>query len=112
MVLFIYISSREDTVRPILVKMAENGFHGATMVDCEGMLQSVYADSIEPPPLFSGLREFLNAGQAPGKMLFSVMREEQVETAKEIVHAVCGSLDAPNSGILFTVPVSNVEGVC
>ena len=73
MVLFIFISCREDTVKPILSKMAERGFRGATMVDCEGMLQSLYADSIEPPPMFSGLRKFLNPDHEPGKMLFSVI---------------------------------------
>lgn len=111
MVLFIYISCREDTVKPILSKMAERGFRGATMVDCEGMLQSLYADSIEPPPMFSGLRKFLNPDHEPGKMLFSVMREDQVSLARQTVHEICGSLDAPNSGIMFTVPVSDVEGV-
>ena len=46
MLLFIYITNRVATVSPILQKMAERGIHGATMVDCEGMLQTLAADSI------------------------------------------------------------------
>ena len=41
MLLFIYITNRVATVSPILQKMAERGIHGATMVDCEGMLQTL-----------------------------------------------------------------------
>ena len=31
--------------------------------------------------------------------------------AKSCIHDVCGSLDRPNAGIMFTVPVTSVEGV-
>ena len=103
MLLFIYITNRVATVSPILQKMAERGIHGATMVDCEGMLQTLAADSIEPPPFFGSLRKFINPDHEPGKMLFAV--------AKSCIHDVCGSLDRPNAGIMFTVPVTSVEGV-
>lgn len=69
MLLFIYITNRVATVSPILQKMAERGIHGATMVDCEGMLQTLAADSIEPPPFFGSLRKFINPDHEPGKML-------------------------------------------
>ena len=81
------------------------------MVDCEGMLQTLAADSIEPPPFFSSLRKFINPDHEPGKMLFAVLREEQIGVAKSCIHDVCGSLDRPNAGIMFTVPVTSVEGV-
>ena len=111
MLLFIYITNRVATVSPILQKMAERGIHGATMVDCEGMLQTLAADSIEPPPFFGSLRKFINPDHEPGKMLFAVLREEQIGVAKSCIHDVCGSLDRPNAGIMFTVPVTSVEGV-
>ena len=82
MLLFIYITNRVATVSPILQKMAERGIHGATMVDCEGMLQTLAADSIEPPPFFGSLRKFINPDHEPGKMLFAVLREEQIGVAK------------------------------
>ncbi len=44
-------------------------------------------------------------------MLFAVLREEQIGVAKSCIHDVCGSLDRPNAGIMFTVPVTSVEGV-
>lgn len=81
MLLFIYITNRVATVSPILQKMAERGIHGATMVDCEGMLQTLAADSIEPPPFFGSLRKFINPDHEPGKMLFAVLREEQIGVA-------------------------------
>lgn len=96
---------------PILQEMAEHDIHGATMVDCEGMLQSIYGDDVDAPPIFSSLRKFVNPDHEPGKMLFAVLDESVLDTAKECIHRVCGSLDAPNSGIMFTVPVLDVEGV-
>ena len=37
MQLLIHITNHEDTVNPIMAKLAEQGFHGGTIVDCEGM---------------------------------------------------------------------------
>ena len=60
---------------------------------------------------FGSLRKFINPDHEPGKMLFAVLREEQIGVAKSCIHDVCGSLDRPNAGIMFTVPVTSVEGV-
>ena len=111
MLLFVFITNRVDALTPILQKMAERNIHGATMVDCAGMLQTLAADTVEPPPFFISLRKFINPDHEPGKMLFVVLEEEQVGIAKDTIHEVCGNLDRPNSGVMFTVPVTSVEGV-
>ena len=111
MQLLIYITNQKDMIPPIIKKMAEKDIHGATSVDCEGMLQSLYGDQIEPPPIFSSLRRFVNPDHELGKMLFLVVDEESLKEAKTCIHEVCGDLDTPNSGILFTIPVLEVEGV-
>ena len=111
MTLLVYISNHRDSMTPILQTMADRDIHGATTVDCEGMLQSLCVDSVEPPPIFYSLRQFLNPQHEPGKMLFVVLEDDQVDIAKRTIHEIAGSLEEPNSGIMFTIPVSSVEGV-
>ena len=111
MLLFVFITNRVDTLTPILKSLAARKISGATVVDCEGMLQTLTADSVEPPPMFGSLRQFINPNHEPGKMLFVVLDEERIGVAKQVIHEVCGSLDEPNAGVMFTVPVISVEGV-
>ena len=40
-----------------------------------------------------------------------VLRDEQVDLAKNIVNKVTGGLDAPDSGIMFALPLTMVEGL-
>jgi hypothetical protein len=40
-----------------------------------------------------------------------VLPEGKVETAKSVIREVTGGFDKPNTGIMFTVPISSTEGV-
>ncbi len=111
MQLFVHITNHVDSMTPILARLMEAGVHGATVVDCKGMLTAINESSVEPPPIFGSLRRFINPGQESGKMLFIVLRDEDVPAVKQIVHAVAGDLKMPNTGILFTVPIMGWEGV-
>ena len=111
MQLFVHITSNEDTVTPILSRMMEANIHGATVVDCEGMLTTLNKSDVEAPPIFGSLRQFIDPDRETNKMILVVLRDEDIPTAKEIVHSVSGDLHLPNTGILFTVPVMNWEGV-
>ncbi len=111
MQLFVYISNNTDTMSPILARLMEANISGATTVDCKGMLTALNESDIEAPPIFGSLRMFLNPQHESGKMLFIVLKDEDVAKVKDVIHEVCGSLNLPNTGILFTVPVMNWEGV-
>lgn len=111
MQLFIHITNHESSVTPILARMMDEGIQGATVIDCKGMLSTLNESSVEAPPIFGSLRAFINPERQSNKMLLAVLRDEDVQLAKDIVHAVSGDLKLPNTGILFTVPVMNWEGV-
>ena len=93
MQLFVYISSNPEVVSPLMSELLSKGIHGATSVDCKGMLKSINDSSVEPPPVFGSLRKFINP------------------VVKAAVHKICGDLRLPNTGIFFSVPVMNWEGV-
>jgi nitrogen regulatory protein PII len=112
MQLFVHITNHEESVAPIFSKLMEAGFQGASVVDCQGMLTTLSeCNSDDAPPIFGSLRQFINPCRQANKMIMIVLKDEDVATVKEIVHGVAGDLKGPNSGILFTVPVMNWEGV-
>ena len=45
-------------------------------------------------------------------MILVVLKDEEIKGAIDIIHEVSGDLKLPNTGILFTVPVTRWEGVC
>ena len=60
-----------------------------------GMLRSILADDDEHDAV---------------KVMFFVMEDEEMKEARKIIRDVIG-LDEPNTGIMFGVPVSFVEGL-
>lgn len=111
MQLLIHITNHEDTVNPIMEKLLEEGFHGATIVDCEGMLNAINEDSVDAPSIFGGLRKFVNPDRQTNKLILLVLKDEEVSHAIDVIHGISGSLKLPNTGILFTVPITRWEGV-
>ena len=111
MQLFVYITPNPQVISPLMNELLARGIPGATTVDCRGMLSSIDSSEIEPPPIFGSLRQFLNPEHQAGKMVFIVMNDEDIPVARDCVHHVCGNLKLPNTGVLFSVPVMNWEGV-
>lgn len=111
MKLFVMITNHSQDVPTILKELVNHGINGATMVDCHGMLDELSHSNIEPPPIFGSLRQFLNPEQPGGKLMLVVIQDDQLDTVRSVVKDVLGNLDRPNSGIEFTIPISDVEGV-
>lgn len=110
MQLLIFITNRTECINPILTDLFERKIGGATVVECEGMVKALGGNDSEPPPMFGSLLLFLHTQHEEGKMLFTVLEDGDVETAKQIIRERSGGLEQPGSGVLFTVPVSSMEG--
>ena len=111
MQLFVHITNRTECVTPLMSKLMDAGIHGATIVDCKGMLTALNESSEDAPPIFGSLRQFINPERPAGKLILIVLKDEDVPRVKEIVHSVSGDLKLPNTGILFTLPIMGWEGV-
>ena len=61
----------------------------------------------------SSLRQFLNPDpdHKGGKLMLVVIQDHQLDTVRSVVKSVMGSLDRPDTGIEFTIPIFDVEGV-
>lgn len=109
LILILHNSRHMDTC---LAKMVEAGVHGGSLLDCEGVLQAMSHNTVEPPPIFGSLRQYLNPERGTmNKILISAIEDSQVELVKAIVNDVTGGLGKANTGILMTVPILTIEGL-
>lgn len=109
MQVFIFVLNRTEHLEHLLHEFEQNGIIGATVLDSKGMARILHSE--EEMPLFYGLRSIVAPERRSSKTIFCVLKDEQVEMARKIVNDVTGGLDHPDSGIMFAVPVSFVEGL-
>lgn len=93
-------------VDEILAGFLELGITGATVVDARGMGEIITQDI----PVFSGLRSLFPRGDLHTYMIMSLIEQEAFENIAALVEEVCGDLDSPGNGVLFTLPVKTVRG--
>lgn len=111
MLLQVLILRQVDLLPDLLSEFTNAGIVGSTVIDCEGALQVLGQASIDAPPIFASLRKFLNPDQESNKLVLTVLSEEMYPKARNVVANVIGDITAPGTGIIFTVPITNVEGL-
>lgn len=107
MKLLFVVVNREEHLESILSAFVELGVKGATIIDTVGMGR-VLAHDI---PIFAGLRYMFESPRPYNKTIFTVIEDELVEPVVNAIEEVCGPLDAPGTGIVFTTPVDGVWGL-
>ena len=111
MQLLVMSTNQTEKVPSVLSGFMEAGIRGASVIDCEGMLAALDRASIEPPSIFGSLRKFINPENEANKMLVVLLPADVVPKAKEVIHRVIGQFDKPNTGVMFVLPVLDVEGI-
>lgn len=106
--LFIILND-EAHVDDLLIELDKAGIRGGTILDSQGMAQTLVEHSIGVS--YKNLRTMLSGGRPYNKTMFLLLDGDKVETAKDCVRKVVGNIDKENIGIMFTVPVSSVEGL-
>ena len=109
MQVFVFVLNRTEHLEHLLQEFSDHGLRGATVLDSKGMARILHSE--DELPVFYGLRAILEPERRSSKTIFCVMQDEQVETARQIVNSVTGGLDAPDSGIMFALPLTFVEGL-
>ena len=61
--------------------------------------------------MFGAFRHLFDPARKSSKTLMMVLEDKEVDTAREVIRAVTGGLDKPDTGILFTIPALLVEGM-
>lgn len=108
--LLVVILKHADLVTEICKELVEEGVHGGTIVDGSGMASVI--EKMDDLPIFGMLRSILSDDDEKEivKMMFFVVNDDEMKKARKIINDVVG-LDKPNTGIMFALPVSFVEGL-
>ena len=108
MQLLIAVINEEEKLDEILSGFVELGITGATVIGSEGMGRVISHEI----PIFAGLQSLVSRSRPRNQTIFSVIREEgKVNGAIELLQEICGNLEDPATGIVFTVPVNRVVGL-
>jgi hypothetical protein len=110
MQLFVLILKKVEIMQELVKSLAATGVRGGTILEGTGMAKSlVYMEDL---PIFGMLKALLaDEGTASCKVMLFVLKEDQVQTTRETIKKVVGDLNAPNTGIMFSVPINFVEGL-
>lgn len=105
--LLVAVVNDPEKLDEILSGFIELGITGATVLSSEGMGHVLSTDI----PIFAGLRSLITHSRPRNRMIFSVVSTEMVEPAIALLQDVTGDLEAPATGIVFTLPIDRVVGL-
>lgn len=109
MEMLMVILKKIDLVDEIMQKLAETGVKGGTIIDGTGMAKALV--NMDDIPMFGMLRHMLvDEEKLTSKVLIFVLKEEQIKVTRETIKEVVGNLNEPNTGIMFSIPIKDVEG--
>lgn len=109
MQMLMVILKKVELVEEIMQKLAESGIRGGTIVEGTGMAKALV--NMEDLPMFGMLRHMLvDEEKLVSKLLIFVLKNEQVEITKGTIKEVIGDFSEPNTGIMFSIPITDVEG--
>lgn len=109
--LLIVILKRSELISEICKNLTEAGVHGGTIVDGTGMASII--EKMDDLPIFGMLRSILaddDEDEDTVKVMMFVMSDDELVRSRKIVKEVVG-LDKPNTGIMFAMPLSFVDGL-
>ncbi|UMZ75023.1 P-II family nitrogen regulator [Natranaerofaba carboxydovora] len=105
--LLVIIIRDKSKLTPVLDKLFEVDVRGATVIESQGMGHLI-ADHV---PFFSRFAEIVNKNEQGSKTIFSVVKDKDIlDNAILEIEKICGNLEDPNTGFLFTIPVDYAKG--
>jgi nitrogen regulatory protein PII len=108
MKLFVFVLNNEEFLEEVIQAYIEAGVTGATILDSEGMGRFLAYEI----PLFSGFKEFMKGNKPYNKTILSVVSSQKViDNVKKLVETIIGPLDAPGSGIMFSLDIDWAAGL-
>lgn len=110
--LLVLVLDEPEKFSAIIEAWEEIGVPGVTMVDSIGSRQLREQARRDDLPLIPSLRAVFAGVEERNRTLFTVIEDdEMLERAVEAARKIVGDFMRPNTGILFTVPVTRAWGV-
>ena len=108
MELLVTILDESENIEDIMLEFTKLGIKGSTIIDSLGMANVL--SECEDFSLFSSLKLLMNDGRAEKKTILTVLNSSMVDSAISVIKKFV-DIDAPGSGIIFTLPVGRVVGI-
>lgn len=104
------ILKKAELTNKICKELTEAGIHGGTIIDAVGMASIL--EKMDDLPIFGMLKSILadDDDHETVKVMLFVVSDDELEISKEVIHKTVG-LNEPNTGIMFAMPVTFVEGL-
>lgn len=110
MQLLVVILKKTEIKDKLLHNLAEAGVTGGTILDGHGMAESLV--NMDDLPMFGVLRRMLKDEEKEScNIMLFVMTDEKLVVARDTIKKTVGDLNAPNTGIMFTLPITYVKGI-
>lgn len=108
MELLVCVINKPELLEEIIAGFIEAGVVGCTVIDSKGM-GTIIANEV---PIFSGFKNLFSGVRESNYTIFSVIQDKQtLENAIKVVKEIYSSLEEPDAGIFFTVPVTSAYGI-
>jgi nitrogen regulatory protein PII len=112
MKLLIFVLNDVEKLDKLLKEFAKQSITGATVISSSGMVHELSKSNDETlASIVGSLRKLFNPNDTQNKTIFMAIKQEKVNDVVNIIESVVGSLDQPNSGIVFTLPIDFIRGM-
>lgn len=109
--LLVQVLEQTEHLAGLVEGFTKAGVTGTTVLDSIGMGR-ILLESGAAVPAMQTIREVLAKGKPTNKTIFAVVGDEgTLQKAIEVVRSLCGDLNAPGKGILFTLRLDLVQGL-
>lgn len=110
--LFCYILNQTEYLDAILTEFAHRGINGATIIESTGMARVLsHKHDEEELPFLASLRKFLNPDRESNNIILTVIHDEQLSVAVDVIEKIVGDLTSKNNGIVFSFPLDYTRGI-
>lgn len=110
MKLVIYVMYKIELLDTFLHELQEKDIKGATILSSTGMARKlVESDDMN---FIGSLKTLFEKPRKESHVIMMAVTDDKVETIFSVIDNVCGPLEEPNTGIVFSVPIDQMKGSC
>lgn len=108
MKLLVLILNKVEELERLLEKFERHSIRGATILSSRGMAMALenYVDG----SFLGSLRAVMEPSREENRTILMALKEENVPVVLSIIDEVI-DLDAPNTGVVFTLPIDFIKGI-
>ncbi len=105
--LLVAILNAPEKIDSILAGFVELGVKGATVISSQGMGRLLSHDI----HIFAGLQTLIDRSRPENRTILTVVSADLIDPIISLLQELCGDLEDPATGIVFTLPLDRVVGL-